>query len=222
MIPIQAVIFDRDNTLVYFDEAQMDALEERMLALAPALPRGAAATLWESWHGVWPRAEDDEPEFWLEFWNSLAERHMLGAEAAAALQEIGGFYHTCFVLFPDALACLASLRAAGLQLAILTNFELPSVARTLTYAGVDPSWFAALLSSSALGVRKPEAEAFLAAAAALGLPPEVCAFVDDLPENVAAARLVGMRGILLDRSGGSDGQPDTLSNLDGLAALLAV
>lgn len=44
------------------------------------------------------------------------------------------------------------------------------------------------------------AGAFLAVAAALGPPPGACAVVDELRENVMAARSIGMRGVLIDRS----------------------
>lgn len=42
------------------------------------------------------------------------------------------------------------------------------------------------------GVRKPAPQAYLGAAAACGVPPADCLFVDDRPENVDAARSVGM------------------------------
>ena len=46
------------------------------------------------------------------------------------------------------------------------------------------------------GKRKPDPEAYLGAARALGVPPAACVFVDDRARNVAAAEAVGMRGIL--------------------------
>jgi HAD superfamily hydrolase (TIGR01509 family) len=46
------------------------------------------------------------------------------------------------------------------------------------------------------GRRKPEPEAYLGAARALGVEPSACVFVDDRKKNVAAAVAVGMRGIL--------------------------
>lgn len=42
------------------------------------------------------------------------------------------------------------------------------------------------------GVRKPDAEAYVGAARALGLAPEACLFVDDRPRNCEAAVQVGM------------------------------
>src|SRR5439155_9269799 len=148
-----------------------------------------------------PRAIDQEPAFWQVFWGRLAAQYQLPADTIAALHEIGAFYHTCFTAFPDTLDCLAALRARGVRLAILTNFELPSIHLTLQSAGLDPTWFSVLLSSATTGFPKPDARAYLAAAAALGLPPAACAFVDDLEKNVEAAQAIGMYGWLLDRTG---------------------
>jgi putative hydrolase of the HAD superfamily len=198
---IRAVIFDRDNTLVRFDRARMAALEARVARLAPGLPPGAAAAHWQAWPGPWPRSEAGEPSFWQLFWSEFAARHQLPSEVIAQLMEIGALYQACFVAFPDAAPSLRRLYDRGLHLAVLTNFELPSVGLTLHSAGLDPGWFAALLSSAKLGLRKPDPQAYLAAADALELPPCACAFVDDMPENVLGAIAVGMRGFLLDRGG---------------------
>jgi FMN phosphatase YigB (HAD superfamily) len=220
---IRAVIFDRDNTLMRFDPNAIAALEEQITEIAPSLPPTAAVEHWTAWPGPWPHSVEEEPAFWENFWGSLAARYGLSAATAAALQRIGPFYHTCFVAFPETVHTLRTLRAAGLQLAVLTNFQLPSVHDTLHYAGIDPAWFAALLSSSAIGVRKPDARAYTAVTSALGLPPQACAFVDDLPANVVAARMLGMRAWLIDRA--HPPQPDApapLVSLYDLVELLTV
>jgi putative hydrolase of the HAD superfamily len=218
---IQAVIFDRDNTLVHFDRAAIAALEARVAAAAPALPPGAAAAHWRSWPGPWPRSEDEEAEFWRCFWGELALRHHLTEAMVATLLDIGAFYHSCFVAFPDAAGCLRTLRARGLRLAVLTNFELPGIAPTLLGAGLDPTWFTGLFSSASIGVYKPDPRAYLAAAEALGLPPHACAFVDDLPENILGAQAVGMRGVLIERGGASaGGLCERIETLDQLVDLL--
>jgi putative hydrolase of the HAD superfamily len=200
LMNIQAVIFDRDNTLMHLHTAAAAAIEARIAAVAPTLPTNAVATYWTTWPGPWPRSIDEESAFWQLFWGGLAAQYQLPADTVAALYEIGAFYHTCFTAFPDTLACLAALRSRGLRLAILTNFELPSIHLTLQNAGLDPDWFSVLLSSASTGFPKPDARAYLTAAAALDLPPNACAFVDDLVENVEAAQALGMHGWLIDRA----------------------
>lgn len=198
---IQAIIFDRDNTLVRFDSTRVEAISARVATIAPGLPIAAVLAAWQRWPGPWPRHADEEPAFWRRFWSALGAGHSLRpAQVEALIHEVGAIYHTCFTAFPDAPLALAELRAAGLRLALLTNFELPSVDRTLASAGLDPAAFDVIRTSVALGVAKPDPRAFEAVAAALGLPPAACAVVDDLGENVLAARSIGMRGVLIDRS----------------------
>jgi HAD superfamily hydrolase (TIGR01509 family) len=219
---IQAVIFDRDQTLLYFDPEQLAGLEAQVQIIAPELPPHAAVRAWSSWPGPWPQHRDDEPSFWAEFWASLGAAHGLRlAQVLRLTQDVGAIYHTTFAAYPDAAPTLSALHSAGLRLAILTNYELPSVDLTLAYAGIDPVLFDVALTSAMLGIYKPDQRAFAAAAAALDLPPEACVFIDDLAENVAAARLVGMHAYQIDRSLPVD-DPATarISTLDSLIGLL--
>lgn len=218
---IRAVIFDRDNTLVRFDSRAGAAIEARIAAAAPALPARAVTAHWLGWRGPWPRSPEQEPAFWRSFWGALACRHQLRDDEIAALHGIGVCYYTCFTAFPDTRDCLAILRARGLRLAVLTNFELPSIHLTLRHAGLDPAWFDTLLSSAAIGVAKPNSGAYRAAAAALSLPLSQCAFVDDLPENVAAARALGMPAYLIDRARSHNPSTSTIHSLRDLPDLLA-
>jgi putative hydrolase of the HAD superfamily len=52
--------------------------------------------------------------------------------------------------------------------------------------------------SNEIGVRKPDARAFGKLNEALGAPPEATVFVDDNPDNIAAARALGYHALLLD------------------------
>jgi putative hydrolase of the HAD superfamily len=219
---IQAIIFDRDHTLLYFDQAQLAGLEQLVTAIAPELPPHAAVRAWSSWPGPWPRHHDDEPAFWIEFWASLGRAHGLhDSQISRLTAEVGAIYHTTFAAYADARTAVPALLARGLRLAILTNYELPSVDRTLAHAGLEPTHFEVALTSAILGIYKPDPRAFTAAAAALGLPPAACLFVDDLAENVAAARSVGMQGYQIDRSLAADDLVNArISTLESLIGLL--
>ncbi len=52
--------------------------------------------------------------------------------------------------------------------------------------------------SNEIGVRKPDEAAFRALSEALGVPPQATVFVDDNPDNIAAARALGYHALLLD------------------------
>jgi putative hydrolase of the HAD superfamily len=71
--------------------------------------------------------------------------------------------------------------------------------------------FEVVVDSAFVGTRKPEPEIYAITLERLGLPPEACAFVDDLERNVDAANEAGMRGIVF---------RDTAQVLSELEALL--
>jgi putative hydrolase of the HAD superfamily len=56
--------------------------------------------------------------------------------------------------------------------------------------------FEIVVDSAFVGTRKPEPEIYAITLERLGLPGDVCAFVDDLEVNVEAAREAGMHGIV--------------------------
>jgi putative hydrolase of the HAD superfamily len=56
--------------------------------------------------------------------------------------------------------------------------------------------FDVLVISGELGVRKPQPEIYALATERLGVPPERCVFVDDLPGNLKPAAALGMATVL--------------------------
>lgn len=218
----RAVIFDRDLTLTYVAPPDIARLHVRLAAMLPGLSVAAILGAWERWPGPWPRAASQEPAFWERFCRAFGADHGLDEAVALALAtEMGLQYPTMFSAYPDALDAVVALHAAGQRLAVLTNFELPSVAQTLAGAGFDPSMFAAILSAGVIGFAKPDPRAFHAAADALGLSPAACCFVDDLAENVAAARSIGMRAYQMDRSRPGLTEGGCIGSLLDLIGLLA-
>ena len=105
-----------------------------------------------------------------------------------------------FTPFPDAAPALAALRAAGLRLAIVSNWDcsLRGVLGELGLAGaVD-----AIIVSAEVGAPKPDAAIFLAALDELRRGPAEAVFVgDSLETDVLGARVAGLRGLLLERNG---------------------
>lgn len=200
MIRVHAVIFDRDGTLVFFDEAAIEHLMQRIATVAPQVHPTILNRHWETWGGPWPRTPEAEPQFWRQFWQPLAHRYHLDQPQIADLCAICAAYPTCFRRFPDTLPCLSALHAAHIKLAVLTNFELATVATTLTACGIDAGLFHGLFSSGTIGFHKPDPRAFLTVTATLQLPPDACAYIDDQIEHVHAARALGLHAIWLDRT----------------------
>jgi epoxide hydrolase-like predicted phosphatase len=87
---------------------------------------------------------------------------------------------------------IRALRVAGFGTALLSNSW-----GCEEYPRADfPGLFDTVVLSGEVGMRKPEEAIFLHAAQTLGLAPDECVFVDDMPANVAAAQALGMTGVL--------------------------
>lgn len=219
---IQAVVFDRDHTLIYPARASMNERVKYLMQVAPELPPSAPLDHWASWPGPWPKTAEEEPDFWKTYWSAFNTRYQVSPEILALLHDLSIAYHTHFAAYPETERCLSALRQRGIRLAVLTNFELPSIDRPLSYAGLDPSWFEVLVNSSMLGVVKPDPRAYRLVLDALKLPAEVCLFIDDKPVNVQAAQSVGMRGVLIDRDNAyPDSVGERVTNLDELVTLVS-
>lgn len=96
---------------------------------------------------------------------------------------------------PESLALLADLCRSGRFWAATLNNE----SRELNQYRIDRfglrEYFSAFFSSCYLGVRKPDPAIYRLALDVAQRRPGDCIFVDDRPENVAAAAAVGMQGI---------------------------
>jgi epoxide hydrolase-like predicted phosphatase len=86
---------------------------------------------------------------------------------------------------------IKTARQAGLRTALLSNSWGGSYPRELF-----PELFDAVVISGEVGMRKPEPRIFELAIELIGLPAEDCVFIDDIPENIAAAEAVGLTGVL--------------------------
>jgi putative hydrolase of the HAD superfamily len=120
----------------------------------------------------------------------------LVAEAAEALnlpQErlLPWRYYRFMKRAPGAEALLRALKASGLKVGVLSN-TLPSLQESLAHHGL-AHYVEGFFASTSLGVAKPNPEAFLLALKAMGLKPEETLYLDDDPENVEAARRLGLR-----------------------------
>lgn len=97
---------------------------------------------------------------------------------------------------PAMLAWIAALQQHGLRTAILSNMvpEVLHAMRALPrFAWL--SGFTHLTWSCELHIAKPDPAIYLHTCDALGLPPGDCLLLDDKPENIRAAKAVGMQGI---------------------------
>ncbi len=109
--------------------------------------------------------------------------------------EFNAIYNDIFRLNPPALDILRKQKAAGKTLVLLSNTDI------LRFGHIRQRYpeiliFDDYVLSYELGMVKPEPRIYLEAARRAGCPPEECVFIDDIPENVEAARKLGMAGIV--------------------------
>lgn len=87
---------------------------------------------------------------------------------------------------------VGSVRAAGHRTGLLSNSLGDDC-----YAGFDlDSMFDAVVISRDIGVRKPSRKSYVIACDRLGVRPGDAVFVDDLEQNVTAARKLGFEGVV--------------------------
>ncbi|HJP65266.1 MAG TPA: HAD family phosphatase [Actinomycetota bacterium] len=112
---------------------------------------------------------------------------------AEPLEPAGLSYRFFEGVQPEAAMLDAVRRAgrAGLKTGLITN-TWGEVAAAHDLTGL----FDVEVRSGEEGLRKPDPEIYRLAADRLGVPPEECVFVDDIPANVEGARAVGMWAIL--------------------------
>jgi histidinol-phosphate phosphatase family protein len=111
---------------------------------------------------------------------------------------------------PGALAALTRLRADGVPVGVVTNqsgigrglltaAQVAAVnARIEELLGPFDTWqLCPHAPEAGCGCRKPEPGLVLAAARALGVPPQRCVVIGDIGADVAAARAAGARAVLV-------------------------
>lgn len=217
---VKAVLFDRDDTLSLTDQQRYLQAAEWLRERHGVDPRDAARQMlaqWASASGRWEvlRTVEQEEAFWQLYGAELAARLQLPEQAGHEMMREWPYWRF-MTPAPGVREVLLALRARGLKIGVLSN-TLPNVAATLEAVGIGDVVDVAL-STCALGVHKPEPRAFRLAAEALGVKPEQVVFVDDRPENIEAARLVGMQAYLIDHAGQQEG---ALTSLDALLSVLS-
>jgi putative hydrolase of the HAD superfamily len=137
---------------------------------------------------------------------------------------------SAFFVFPDVIPALRAMRAAGLRLAVVSNWgwAAPELLQTLELA----QHFEVLSISARVGYQKPHPAIFEHALELLGATPDVAVHVGDDPTaDVLGARRAAIEPILVDRRGRlhppigagapTDGVP-VVADLAGLLDLLAI
>jgi putative hydrolase of the HAD superfamily len=146
-----------------------------------------------------------------------------GPAVDAVAREIYDEWAAChhFALYDDVADVLRDLHASGLKIGLISNSHrcLASFQTHFNLEGL----FAAAISSVEHGYMKPHRSIFEAALRAARVDPSDAVMVgDSLTHDVDGARRLGMRGVLVARSGRISGPPGVpvIESLRELPALL--
>jgi putative hydrolase of the HAD superfamily len=127
--------------------------------------------------------------------------------------------HDNFTLYEDALPVLDDLRGRGLRLGLVSNGQR-DLEEFAVHHGLDVD---VAVGSRAHGRTKPHASIFEAALEILAVAAADAAMVGDSPaDDVAGARALGMRAILLDRDDRYPDEPERITDLFALPAALGL
>jgi len=125
-----------------------------------------------------------------------------------------------FTAYRDAPAALEGLRARGLALVVVSNWDI-SLAAVLRAVGLEEA-VDGVVTSAQVGNPKPERAIFDAALALVGVSPDRAVHVGDSVEHdVGGARAVGIRPVLLRRENAEpDERPPGVPTISSLVELL--
>ncbi len=164
---------------------------------------------------LWHRYLEGELSY-LGYWEEVARAAGYGADWKRFFADVAALpvEHFCD---PDAADLIRDAHAAGLLIGALTNEGAEIAGMGFFETVPEMQVFDAYLDAAEFGERKPAAEPYLRAAAALGVDPTEVVFLDDTPACVWGADAVGMTAVLVD---GASRKPafDRARELLGIAA----
>jgi putative hydrolase of the HAD superfamily len=126
---------------------------------------------------------------------------------------------SAFYVFPDVIPALDALQAAGLRLAVVSNWgwAAPELLQTLELA----RHFEVLSISARVGYQKPHPAIFEHALDLLGVAAADAVHVGDDPTaDILGARRAGIDGVLIDRRGRIDTPIGAGAPVDGIPVIV--
>ncbi|MDQ3424779.1 MAG: HAD-IA family hydrolase [Actinomycetota bacterium] len=222
---LRAVLFDVDFTLFrpgpeLGPEGYRRVGERHGLALDPGRYGEARAAAIEALQGEGRFVHDDE--IWIAFTEKIVRG--MGGDASGARECATDMVrewerHENFSLYEDALVILDELRRRGLKVGLVTNGQR-DLEEFVAHHGLEVD---AMVGSRLHGRTKPHPSIFVAALRLLDVQPREAAMVgDSYEDDIAGARALGMRAILLDRDGMRPDEPERIDTLLALPAALGL
>ncbi|MCE5187235.1 MAG: HAD family phosphatase [Planctomycetaceae bacterium] len=182
---IEAVIFDLGRVLVAIDDHLL--VERLFKGLDPSDPQQVALATMKDPAMVAFNSGDITPE---EFYERMKRRYRLAIEFDEFSRLWCGIFHPM-----QGMEELVSELGGKVRLGLLSDTDPLHWNFILRNYPWIAHHFKSCTLSYKLGVMKPNPAIYMAAAASVQSPPDRCLYIDDLEDNVLAARLTGMTAL---------------------------
>ena len=181
-----AVVFDLGGVLVHWDPR---LLYRKLLPSEDAVERFLATVCPSEWN--------ERMDAGLPLATGLAERIERFPHHEPLIRAYGERFGEMMLPMPRAIALLDELAARGVGLYALSNWAAETFAAT-RHRFPFLERFDGLVISGELGIAKPDPRIFAHLLETHRLEPDALLFVDDRDDNVAAARRVGIDGVVFE------------------------
>lgn len=168
-------------------------------------------------------SEEATSEVWVGMYSVLCHELGLHDEAPVLARRVYEEFGRPdrWALYDDVVPALDRLRARGVVIGIISNWDTRLVG-VLSGLGVR-GYFGDVISSAAVGLRKPDPRIFELACTRIGTAPERAAHVGDHHyADFYGALSAGMQAVLIDRSGAVVPDEKRIHSLDALEAALGI
>lgn len=167
-------------------------------------------------------SDEEDREWWWKYDSEIFKRLSIPmAKHEEIFDEIYSFFGepSAWELYPDTIESLERLKSNELSLAIVSNWNssLTKVVNGLNLT----DYFNFVLSSAEAGWKKPSPKIFHLALERAGTEPSRAVHIGDTYQaDILGARRAGIRGIMLDRRGGTHHEHEVINDLLEIAPLL--
>jgi len=179
----QAVVFDWGQVMAHPDRKPIASFLAQSLKMSPE----------EFEKTNLKKKETQKPE--IEFWVETAARRgiLLPPDWTAQYKAVS---KSALNIDEEMYALAALLKEKGMRVALLSNVQKRYSELIRSYGLYEP--FSPCLLSGEVGIEKPDPKAYEMLLGELSLPASAVIFVDDKPENIEAARQLGIDAILFE------------------------